>query len=122
MSADFRKALSVRGLTRAVGIQRTQKVYPLTVAVSPAIMPDQLRGRPPKHTTPKRERRTVEQVLQTVPRSHWRTVKWRRGTKGSLHARFAVARGRVADGAELALGQHLPGEAVWLVGARGKVR
>jgi SRSO17 transposase len=49
MSADFRKAVSVRGLTWAVGIQRTQKVYPLQVSVSPAIIPVHLRGRPSQH-------------------------------------------------------------------------
>jgi len=118
MSAEFRKALSARGLIWAVGIQRTQKVYPLTVTVSPAIIPVYLRGRPPKHPVPSRERRAVEQVLDALPRNHWRTVKWRRGTKGKLQARFAVIRVRVADGAELALGQHLPGEEVWLVGER----
>jgi len=118
MSADFRKALSLRGLTWAVGIQRTQKVYPPTVTVSPAVIPAQLRGRPPKHPIPSTERQAVEQILDAVPRSYWRTVKWRRGTKGYLQAQFAVVRVRVADGPELSYGQHLPGEEVWLVGER----
>jgi SRSO17 transposase len=52
MSAEFRKALSARGLTWAVGIHRTQKVYPLTVAVAPALVPVPLRGRPPTHPVP----------------------------------------------------------------------
>src|SRR5215471_15743210 len=69
-----------------------------------------LRGRPPKRPVPNRERRTVEHVLSGLPRSHWRTVTWRRGTRGALCARFSVVRVRVADGAELALGQHLPGK------------
>jgi SRSO17 transposase len=118
MSAEFRKALSARGLTWAVGIQRTQKVYPLTVTISPAPLPAQLRGRPPTHPVPNKGRRTVEHVLDALPRHQWRTVRWRRGTKGYLQARFAVVRVRVADGAELSYGQHLPGEEVWLVGER----
>ena len=50
----------------------------------------------------------------------WRTVSWRRGTKGKLKARFAATRVRVADGPPQRIGdkgaQHMPGEEVWLVG------
>jgi SRSO17 transposase len=118
MSAEFRKALSARGLTWAVGIHRIQKVYPLMVAVSPALVPVPLRGRPPIHPVPNKEHRAVERVVDALPRHHWRRVNWRRGTKGRLYARFAVVRVRVAAGAELSLGPHLPGEEVWLVGER----
>ncbi len=53
----------------------------------------------------------------------WRTVTWRRGTKGPLRASFAAVRVRVADGTPTRAGershQHLPGdEEVWLVGER----
>jgi len=118
ISAEFRKALSARGLTWAVGIPRTQKVYPLSVRVKPATIPLVLRGRPPQHPVATAERVSVEAALTALPATHWRTVTWRRGTKGKLQARFAVIRVRVADGAELALGQHLPGEEVWLIGER----
>ena len=47
-------------------------------------------------------------------------MSWRRGTKGKLKARFAALRVRVADGPPQRIGhmgaQHMPGEAVWLVG------
>ena len=50
----------------------------------------------------------------------WRTVSWRRGTKGRLSARFAALRIRVADGPPQRIrdmgGQHMPGEEVWLLG------
>jgi len=118
ISAEFRHALSVRGLTWAVGIPRTQKVYPLTVQVHAAVLPLPLRGRPPMHPVPTADRATVEQVLEALPLRQWRTVSWRRGTKGKLRARFALVRVRAADGATLAFGQHLPGEEVWLVGER----
>jgi SRSO17 transposase len=39
ISAEFRHALGGRGLTWALGIPRTQKVYPLTVQVHAAAMP-----------------------------------------------------------------------------------
>ena len=50
----------------------------------------------------------------------WRTLSWRRGTKGAAQARFAAVRIRVADGPPQRIGdmgqQHLPGEEAWLVG------
>lgn len=50
----------------------------------------------------------------------WRQVRWRRGSKGRLSARFAAMRVRIADGAPQRIGaggaQPMPGEEVWLVG------
>jgi SRSO17 transposase len=55
-----------------------------------------------------------------LERARWRTISWRRGTKGRLTARFAALRVRVADGPPQRIGkmgaQHLPGEEVWLIG------
>jgi SRSO17 transposase len=52
----------------------------------------------------------------------WRPITWRRGTKGPLRAAFAAVRVRVADGPAVRIrgrvGQHLPGDEVWLVGER----
>jgi SRSO17 transposase len=48
--------------------------------------------------------------------ARWRRLTWRTGTKGPLSARFAAVRVVVADGTQNAGGQHLPGEAAWLVG------
>ena len=49
-------------------------------------------------------------------KAKWRTLAWRKGTKGPLKARFA------ADGPPQRIGdkgmQHMPGEEVWLVGER----
>jgi SRSO17 transposase len=103
-------------LTWAVGVPRLQKVYPPDVQVRPAPVPPT--GRPPKHPVPTAPRATAEAALAALPPADWPTVSWRRGTKGPLAARFAARRVRVADGPELAQGQHLPGEALWLVGER----
>jgi SRSO17 transposase len=52
--------------------------------------------------------------------AQWRSVSWRRGTKGRLSARFAAVRVRVADGPPQRIrdmgAQHLPGEEVWVIG------
>jgi SRSO17 transposase len=53
----------------------------------------------------------ADELLQTVPRWQWRTVRWRRGTKGWLRKKFVAVRGwRVtSDG---------PRHEGWLVGER----
>jgi SRSO17 transposase len=54
--------------------------------------------------------------------ARWRSVSWRRGTKGRLSARFAAVRVRVADGPPQRIramgGQHMPGDEAWLIGER----
>jgi SRSO17 transposase len=116
ISAAFRQALSARRLTWAVGIPRIQKVYPLDVATQmPVPEPGARRGRPRRHPVPSVASTPAEQVLAAA---RWRRLTWRTGTKGPLSARFAAVRIVVADGTQNAGGQHLPGEAAWLVGER----
>lgn len=91
-SAPFRQALSERGLSWAVGIARRNKVYPADVAM---IFPVAGRGRPRKRHVPDQVSVAAETVLEAVP---WRTISWRKGTKGRLTARFAAIRVRAADG------------------------
>jgi SRSO17 transposase len=114
LSAPFRQALTERGLTWAVGIPFKQKVYPADVAM---IFPIAGRGRPRQRHIPDVKSITAQAMLETA---QWRTVSWRRGTKGRLSARFAAARVRVADGPPQRIhdmgAQHLPGEEVWVIG------
>ncbi len=105
-SAAFRHGLDKRGLTWAVGIPRTQKVYGADVRLVP---PGGRKRRP----VPDQEPREAEAVLAELP---WRRVTWRQGSKGPLAARFAATRIRVGDGATWANNRHLPGDEVWLVG------
>lgn len=110
----FRTALAARGLIYAVGIQRSQKVYPTTVRLRwRRPCPPGHHGPPFKHPVPSHVRRSVEEVLTHV---RWRRLTWREGTKGALRARFAAVRVVVADGAVDARNQHLPGQPAWLVG------
>ncbi len=114
VSAAFRQGLSARGLTWAVGIGARQKVYPLDVAL---VFPVSGRGRPRKNHVPDAMSVSAEKTLAAAP---WRTLSWRRGTKGPLKARFAAVRIKVADGPPQRIGdmgqQHLPGEEAWLIG------
>jgi SRSO17 transposase len=113
----FRRALSDRGLTWAVGILRTQKVYSPDVTLT---WPVAARGRPRQRPVPDIRPVAAQDMLAL---QRWRTVTWRHGTKGPLRASFAALRVRVADGTPTRAGershQHLPGhEEVWLVGER----
>jgi SRSO17 transposase len=114
LSAPFRQALTERGLTWAVGIPFKQKVYPADVAM---IFPVAGRGRPRQRHIPDVKSITAQAMLETV---RWRTISWRRGTKGRLAARFAAMRVRVADGPPQRIrdmgAQHLPGEEAWVIG------
>jgi SRSO17 transposase len=115
-SAAFRQGLNERGLAWAVGIGGRQKVYPADVAL---IFPVAGRGRPRKRHVPDTKSVSAEKILETAA---WRTISWRRGTKGLLKARFAAIRVRVADGERQRIGdmgqQALPGDEAWLIGER----
>ena len=110
ISAAFRQALSERGLTWAVGIPRTQKVYARDVDL---LWPRAAEGRPRRHPVPSEAARSAADVLAARP---WRRIAWRQGTKRTLTARFAAVRIRVADGPITPRHGHQPGEEVWLLG------
>jgi SRSO17 transposase len=110
VSAAFRQGLSARRLTWAVGILKTQNVYPPAVELR---WPVARTGRPRKHPVPSEAPVPAEAMLAGA---EWRRISWRRGTKGPLAAEFAALRVRPAEGTQLRSGWHLPGEEVWLVG------
>jgi SRSO17 transposase len=111
--AAFRRGLSERDLTWAVGLLPTQTVYPAEVVVAPAPAPTT--GRRPKHPAPSLRSQSAKAVIAALPDESWRTLSWRRGTKGDLTADFAALRVRVADGPVISGNRRLPGEAAWLV-------
>jgi SRSO17 transposase len=112
-AAEFRRGLSERGLTWALGILPAQKVFPADVTLAPR--PRRATGRPPKRPAPSVPSVEAAKLFAALPRRAFRTLSWRRGTKAPLRARFAAVRVRVADGPVAARAQHLPGEAAWLV-------
>ncbi len=111
--ADVRWGLSERGLTWAVGVLPTQTVYPAEVVI--ALAPVPATGRPPKHPVPSARSRSAQAVVADLPDESWRTLAWRRGTKGDLTADFAALRVRMADGPVTSRNRRLPGQAAWLV-------
>ncbi|MBZ9716167.1 transposase [Deinococcus multiflagellatus] len=102
-------------MTWAVGVPGTQKVYSTKVGMLTERRSKTGRLLVP---VPDEPRKSVAQVLHDLPPHKWVSRTWRKGTKGPLHARFAVMRVRVADGGELHDGSHLPGDEVWVVGER----
>src|SRR6266403_78531 len=115
LSAPFRQGLTARKLTWAVGIPRHLKVYPVGVQL---IWPvTKVRGRPRKRHVPDILSIAAEDMLASAK---WKTVSWRRGTKGRLKARFTAVRVRTADGPPQRIWdkgqQHLPGDEAWLIG------
>ena len=112
-AAAFRHGLTKRGLLWALGIAPNQKVYPADVTLRwPAPKPN---GRPRKHPVPSAKSVGAAALFAAMPDEAFRTLSWRRGTKGPLRAEFAAVRVRIADGPAMANAQHLPGEEVWLV-------
>ena len=70
------RAFSARGLAWAVGIPNHQKVYPHEVEL---IFPVAGRGRPRKRHVPNILSVKVDDMLT---QAKWRTLAWRKGTKG----------------------------------------
>jgi len=88
-SHDFRAALTARGLPYCVQVATSVKGW---TTAPPPPLPYEGRGRPatrppddaipPSHDLPA--------VAAALPRTAWRTVTWRQGTKGALRSRFAT--------------------------------
>ena len=112
-AAEFRRGLTQRGQAWALGIGPTQKAFPADVTLAPR--PRSATGRPAKHPAPSAPSVEAAKLFAAMPRRAFRSLSWRRGTKGPLRARFAAVRVRVADGPPARSGQHLPGEEAWLV-------
>jgi SRSO17 transposase len=110
ISAAFRRGLSERELSWAVGVPKVQNVYSTAVELR---WPAARTGRPRKHPVPSERPVPAEAMLAGAD---WRRISWRRGTKGPLAARCAALRVRPAEGEQLRNGLHLPGDEVWLVG------
>ena len=116
---DFRHGLSERALLWALGIAKTNVVYPAGIELVEPPPPTQT-GRPRKHLViPAAPPIAAEDILADAK---WQQIAWRHGTKGPLRAEFAAMRVRPADGAQTrdAAGKmtQLPGDELWLVGER----
>lgn len=94
---DFRDGIRKLGLSYAVGIKPETTLWaPGTGPLPPA--PYKGRGQPPKLLRRDAEHQPVsaKQLAHELPKSSWKTVRWREGTKGMMSSRFAVVRVRAA--------------------------
>jgi SRSO17 transposase len=113
--AEFRSELSKRKLLWTVGIPSNQTVYPTSVRVRPP-KPKRTSGKQPTRGTPSEKSQSVAEFIKELGPSVIRKVTWRKGTKGPLSGRFAMARVRPADGPRSReIHGHLPGDEVWLI-------
>lgn len=114
--AEFRNGLSDRQLLWTVGIVCNQGLYSTDVRVeypsTNARGPKPTRGVPSEHTI------SAEKRIAALGTRAFRTVSWRRGTKGPLRGEFAAIRVRVGDGPRVKDGVHLPGDEAWLIAER----
>jgi len=110
---EFRAALGAKGIPYVVGVTGETTVWPPGVEPLP---PARWRGR---GRPPTRLRRTgqhhplsITTLARALPPKAWRTVRWRQGTRGVMHSRFACLRVRAAHRDE---GRHAPRPAEWLL-------
>jgi SRSO17 transposase len=91
----FRTALTAMGLVYAVGVQGSTAVW----APGTAPLPKKVwsgKGRPTKRLQRDETTKPVsaKALAQSLPKTAWKTVEWREGTKGALTSRFAALRVR----------------------------
>lgn len=92
-ATEFRAAIAERGLSYAVGVVKTTKVF-----VEAPVFAGPPAGEPGHSKSRKRLAKgspkpmTLEQVAASAKSSDWRRITWRNGTKGKLTADFLVLR------------------------------
>ena len=93
----FREALTAAGLAYVVGVKKETTAWPPGEAPRP---PKRWsgRGRPPTcvRRTATHTPQNLRQLAGALPRTAWRTVTWREGTRGAMRSRFARLRVRPA--------------------------
>jgi SRSO17 transposase len=117
MCGEFRQGLTERGLVWTVGILPTQGVYSVD-AHAKWPKPKAGAGRPRTRGVASERAVSAEKRIAELGHRAFRTLSWRRGTKGPLRGTFAAVRVRVGDGPRSKDGIHLPGEEAWLVGEK----
>src|SRR5579862_6166344 len=96
-AVEFREALTQRGLAYAVGVMGTHLVWP--PGANPQL-PEHtgLSGRPKtRFIDPHHEPISIADLAASLPRSAFRQVTWREGTRGKMSSNFAFLRVRSAE-------------------------
>ena len=87
---SFRQALRQRGLTYAVPVEPTTVVW--TEDPNRPLPPPKQKGRPRKYPPLQAlpQPQDLRALAERLPRSAWRTVAWRQGSRGPQRSRFAL--------------------------------
>jgi SRSO17 transposase len=96
-ATELRDELVVRDLVYVAGIQGEVTVWP--EGEQPAApRPYQGRGRPPTLLRRSADAKPVsaKEIAFGLPKTAWRSIRWRGGTKGDMRSRFARVRVRAA--------------------------
>lgn len=96
-ATELRDELVARDLIYVAGIQGEVTVWP--EGEQPAApKPYQGRGRPPTLLRRSADTKPVnaKELALGLPKTAWRSIRWRGGTKGDMHSRFARVRVRAA--------------------------
>jgi SRSO17 transposase len=113
---DFRRELRSRGLGYAVAVEAQTAVW-LDDPNVPLPEPSGQKGRPRRHPRPGDLPPvcSLRAAADKVPRTAWRTVTWRMGTKGAQTSRFALVRAWAAHGWKKRPHEQLPRVPEWLL-------
>jgi SRSO17 transposase len=114
-SSDFRSGLKSRGLKYIVGVTGTAMVWPPGVCPKPPPKrkPRQMGRTRTKWTPPKNGKPlSMTDLAANLPRSAYRKVTWRTGSRGPQSSRFAVVRIRTARRHTMG---NPPGDEQWLL-------
>ena len=89
----FREAIANRGLSYAVGVAKTTKVFVgQPVFTVPKSEPTRRTISRPKLAAGSPQPMTLDQIAKKAPAKAWQRIVWRTGTKGPLQADFLVLR------------------------------
>ena len=91
INTAFRTALTRMGLTYAVGVQSSARLWPPGSGPLPPRRPPTLMRRDVQNKP-----QSAEQLAKLLSADAWRDVVWREGVDKPLHSRFAVLRVRPA--------------------------
>ena len=98
-AVEFREALTERGLAYAVGVSGTHLVWPPGAKPQLPEHPAGQSGRPRTRFVDEcHSPIAITELARSLPRSAFRKVTWREGSRGNMSSTFACLRIRTAEG------------------------
>ena len=111
---DFRAGLRERGLQYAVAVEPSIKVWTTDPGLTP-LAASKPKGRPREYPALKDlpAAKTLVEVANGLPKTAWRNITWRQGTKGPMRSRFGQVKVWAAHGWKRQ--EHPPRVMEWLL-------